>query len=165
MGTLFIGNFGRSGIANCGQSIKTKLYFDVINKERRDIFAFDTSRLKRNFGSAAVLFMRLYFTREAIIMPAQSMLPILCVILPLFRIKVTYIVIGGWLPEYMVKRNWLIRPISKFKIIVVETEGMRSILKTVGIESHVIPNMKPFKINQLYSSPSPSSSLTFTSLR
>lgn len=141
---VVIGNFG-SEQGNCGQTIKTNVIYSLLKKERSgDTIAFDTSNLKSISKIFYLLFVVFRYDKF-VILPAQKALPILACLFYIFNKKADYIVIGGWLPEYlMISRRFIKKAISSNFRIFVETRDMTSKLIKIGIKSYVLPNFKTF---------------------
>ena len=57
--------------------------------------------------------------------------------------KLHYVVIGGWLPQFLLNRKRLAKKLKKFDAIYVETTTMKNALEKQGFENIVImPNFK-----------------------
>ena len=61
--------------------------------------------------------------------------------------KLHYAVIGGWLPEFLKQRKKLIKAISCFDGIYVETNTMKTALEALGLKNlYVVPNCKKLNV-------------------
>ena len=142
---IVIGNFGKN-TGNCGQTIKTNVIFNLLEREYQgDVVAFNTMELRNPFKFLTLSFKVLKYSKF-IILPAQRALPFLAFLFYIFNKKADYIVIGGWLPDYLLTARKLIkRSISYNFRLFVETRHMSNKLEKIGLDSHVLPNFKNFK--------------------
>ena len=81
--------------------------------------------------------------------------------------KIHYVVIGGWLPQFLTKRKSLEKALKRFDGIYVETNTMKSALEVQGFENvFVMPNCKDLKIlseqELIYPSETPYKLCTFS---
>ena len=93
----------------------------------------------------------LKYHKNIIIMPAENGLrifaPLLVLLNLLFHRKLHYVVIGGWLPEFLKKRKKLTKALMSFDGIYVETNTMRKALEAQGFNDvYVMPNFKDLNI-------------------
>ena len=84
-------------------------------------------------------------------MPAENGLrifaPLLVLLNLLFHRKLHYVVIGGWLPEFLKKRKKLTKALMSFDGIYVETNTMRKALEIQEFNNvYVMPNFKDLNI-------------------
>ena len=69
--------------------------------------------------------------------------PVLTALNRFFKRKLFYIVIGGWLPEYLKDKKGLEKRLKKFDGIFVETHTMEAALQNKGFKNiFVMPNCK-----------------------
>ena len=63
------------------------------------------------------------------------------------KVQLHYVVIGGWLPEFLRSRPWLSRRLKRFDGIYVETNTMRAALEKQGFHNiFVMPNSKKLPV-------------------
>lgn len=150
-----IGHFGKGRTLLNGQTVKTKIITDELCKQFGDVevIKFDTAG-----GRSALLkapfqcFGALKKAKNVIIFPAHNGLRVYTPLLPFFRIffknrKLHYVVIGGWLPDFLKKRPRLSKRLKSFDAIYVETNTMRMALEEQGFTNiSVMPNCKDLKI-------------------
>ncbi|MDU6807958.1 MAG: glycosyltransferase [Clostridium sp.] len=148
------GHFGKNKTFLDGQTVKTK----IITKELQKQFGNDEILIVDTYGGIKNLFrqiIRIFFIikncKNVIILPAHNGLrvfvPVLVFLNKFFKRGLHYIVIGGWLPEFVSKRKWLSRCLKKFDYIYVETSTMKESLKKKDFNNVVIlPNCKNIKI-------------------
>lgn len=170
-----IGHFGKGKTLLNGQTVKTKIVTDELCKQFGDVevIKFDTAGgrsalLKAPFQCLSALKK----TKNVIIFPAHNGLRVYAPLLSLFRIffkgrKLHYVVIGGWLPEFLKKRQRLSKRLKTFDAIYVETNTMKRALEEQGFTNIVVmPNCKDLKIlkreDLVYSSGEPYKLCTFS---
>ena len=108
-----VGHFGgKKNLAN-GQTIKTKIITSEIKKRfDNEVLIIDTcGGSKKIIRILSQLFSIMRNVRNIIIMPAQNGVCIIAPFLVLFniffRVKLHYIVIGGWLPDFIKDKKFL----------------------------------------------------------
>ncbi len=150
-----IGHFGKGlNLAN-GQTIKTKTVTSALKKELGDdeVITYDThggsiTLLKAPFQCLSALKK----SKNVIIFPAHNGLrvyaPLLSALRHLYKgRKLHYVVIGGWLSEFLEKRKSLRGSLSKFDGIYVETNTMKRALEGQGFNNvYLMPNFKDLPI-------------------
>lgn len=150
-----LGHFGNGLKLFNGQTVKTK----VITEEL--IHTLGTANIQRvdtHGGIRSLLKAPVYVTRaiassqNVIILPAQNGLRVYTPLLRCGRllnkdIKLHYIVIGGWLPDFLRNRSLLSAQLKLFDYIYVETSSMKTALEDKGFTNVVImPNCKKLHI-------------------
>ncbi len=150
-----LGHFGFGETLLNGQTIKTKIVAEEL-KERlgeEAVLLLDTSGGKKKWLQAPIqAFLALRKAGNVIILPAQNGIRIFAPLLILMRFlfsdrRLHYIVIGGWLPEFLKKRRVLTRVLRRFDYIYVETRTMRQSLSQNRFRNLVLlPNCKALDI-------------------
>ena len=151
-----IGHFGFGGNHLGGQTIKTKTVTQelAIKLGEEQVMRVDThggkKALLRLFLQSISALRR---TRNVIILPAHNGLrlfaPVLTLFNKIFKRKLFYIVIGGWLPVFLQKRKRLAKKLKKFDGIFVETNSMKNALEDMGFSNvEVMPNCKDLQVLQ-----------------
>lgn len=147
-----IGHFGFGlNLAN-GQTIKTKIITDALKNDIQDVFTVDA-----HGGIKAIIpviwgcIKCLATCKNVIMMLTENGLrvavPVLAVLNIFFHRKLHYIVIGGWLPNFLEDRKALKKYLKKFDFIYVETNTMRKALENKGFSNIVVmPNGKNLEI-------------------
>lgn len=149
-----IGHFGFGKQLLNGQTIKTKIITDEIIKSlgEQQVSLLDTNINIIRLPSIVLKVIYEHMRHENIIMmPAHNGLrfftPILVFVNMFLSRKLQYVVIGGWLPEFLQNRKWLKYCLKKYKAIYVETKSMKEKLVLEGFSNiHVLPNCKNIKI-------------------
>ena len=149
-----LGHFGEGVNLLNGQTIKTKIVTKELKKQVGDenVFTVDT------YGGIKVL-PKLFFksitalkkSKNVIILPAHNgikfFVPVLSFFNKIFKRKLHYIVIGGWLTEYLKDKKGIIKKLKKFNGIYVETSTMKKALEEMGFSNVVVmPNCKELEV-------------------
>lgn len=137
-----------------GQTIKTKIITEELEKQlgKSEVATVDTHSWKVNPCKVFNQVRNAARTCENIIMmPAHNgvlfFAPLLYVLKKIYRIKINYIVIGGWLPDLVRKKKLLRFCLRNFDGIYVETNTMKSLLEKQGFNNiFIMPNCKNLKI-------------------
>lgn len=148
------GHFGGNKNFLDGQTVKTKIITKQLQKEFGDneVKKVDTYGGKKRLFSIIINLIGLVIScKNVIIFPAQNSLmlfaPILAFINRFYHRKLHYVVIGGWLPEFVSTRTRLQRALRKFDIIYVETNTMKNKLEAIGFSNIIVmPNFKELNI-------------------
>ena len=146
-----LGHFGEGKNLLNGQTVKTK----IITKELQNQFGkdrvltFDTHGGKKAlFKAPFQVFSALKSAKNVIMLPAHNGLRVFGRLLPWIKHffknrRIHYIVVGGWLSEFLKDKKGLAKALKKFDGIYVETSSMKAALEAQGFENVVIlPNFK-----------------------
>ena len=150
-----IGHFGNGKLLLNGQTVKTKIITDELCNQlgNGEVFKLDTAGgksilLKAPFQS----WKSLKKAKNVIIFPAHNGVRVYVPLLSFFRKffknrKLHYVVVGGWLPEFLKTRKSLAKKLKRFDEIYVETNTMKKALEEQGFTNIVVmPNCKDLKI-------------------
>lgn len=150
-----LGHFGAGETLLNGQTVKTKIITEELQRRfgREQVLRIDThggwkTLVKAPFQTISAL----KNSKNILIFPAQNGLRIYAPLLSFFRHffkgrKLHYVVIGGWLPQFLTKRNGLAKALKNFDGIYVETGTMKSALEARGFENvFVMPNCKKLTV-------------------
>lgn len=151
-----IGHFAEGKNLLNGQTVKTKIIYKELVKQLgiSEVDTIDT------YGGVMALIKQLgkYFQvfancHSIIMLPAENGLrvltPIFCMINILFRRKIYYVVIGGWLPNFISDKPLLNKMLKSFKGIYVETYAMKNFMEDMNFSNvTVMYNCKDFNINK-----------------
>lgn len=150
-----IGHFGNSKLLLNGQTVKTKIITDELSKQlgNDEVLKLDTAGGKSTLLKAPFQCLKaLKTTKNVIIFPAHNGVRVYVPLLSFFRKffknrKLHYVVIGGWLPEFLKTRKSLAKKLKRFDEIYVETNTMKRALEEQGFTNIVVmPNCKDLKI-------------------
>lgn len=148
-----IGHFGVGvNLAN-GQTIKTK----IITKETDNYcgeksFIVDAhGGLKAVFPVAIGSIQAVAKCKNVFLMLTENGLivsvPVLAFFNKVFKRRLHYIVIGGWLPDFLKNHSYLAKCLKSFHKIYVETYKMKQLLNNQGFDNVcVMPNCKRLDI-------------------
>lgn len=170
-----IGHFAIGHECLNGQTIKTKIITEELQRQlgKDQVGQIDTYGGKRTLLKAPFqAFGALKNSENVLIFPAHNGLrvyaPLLALLRHLFkRRKLHYVVIGGWLPQFLVGRKWLAKALKSFDGIYVETKTMEAALEQHGFTNvYVLPNCKNLSVlaeeNLIYSDSAPYKLCTFS---
>lgn len=155
-----IGHFGFGKNLLNGQTIKTKIITAEIEKQfgEKNIFLLDLAGGVKKIPSLLIKIpIMLARCSNLIMMPVENGLMFLTPVLrfwnAFFKRKLHYVVIGGWLPEFLKRRKLLRKMLQKFGGIYVETQTMKKALEEQGFSNVLLmPNCKeltPLKLEEL----------------
>ncbi len=150
-----VGHFGKRGSFVNGQTIKTKIVSEEIKNQIgvNAVIEIDTSNgAKGVFQILKSIYKCLQDCKYIIIMPNQNGLRIIAPYLyfmnKLFRRTICYVVVGGWLPQFIENKIFLKRILRKYNNIFVETKGMNDALDLLKFNNvSVLPNCKNLQIH------------------
>lgn len=145
-----IGHFGKGLQLANGQTVKTQ----VVHKALSDIYGdkaietIDThGGIKFLIRMPFLLYKTLLTCKNIVIMPGSNGLrtitPVLVLLNLLFHRPIHYITIGGWLPEMLSSKRWLLKLLHTFTCIYPETNSVNESLHSLGLtNTKVMPNFK-----------------------
>lgn len=137
-----------------GQTVKTKTLTDALCKQltKEEVIRIDTHGGRKTLFKAPLHVFKALQNSNVVIFPAHNGLrvygPLLALCKGLFKNrKLHYMVIGGWLPQFLQKRKYLAKALHRFDGIYVETNTMRKALEEVGFSNVVLmPNCKDLQV-------------------
>ena len=150
-----LGHFGEGINLLNGQTVKTKIITEELGNQlgQDQVIKFDTHGGWKALLKAPFQVLRaLKKSSNVLIFPAHNGLrvyaPLLAFLKRFFKSrKIHYVVIGGWLPEFLSKRKVLINALKEFNGIYVETNTMKDALQRQGFSNvFVMPNCKKLNI-------------------
>ena len=146
-----IGHFGFGQDLSNGQTVKTKIVTDALEKR---FSSAEIAKEDTHGGIKALLILPLLLLRllkhceNIIILPAQRglriMVPLLSFFNRFYHRRLHYCVIGGWMPALIKDKRFLISRLKGFDGIYAETTVMRTALESMGFSNvYIVPNCKP----------------------
>lgn len=150
-----LGHFGKGKNLLNGQTVKTKIVTEELqNRLGQDqVMKIDThGGWKTLLKAPFQVFRALKNSTNVLIFPAHNGLRVYAPLLSFEKRffkkrKLHYVVIGGWLPEFLKGRKHLSDCLKRFDGIYVETETMKKALETQGFENiYVMPNCKKLTV-------------------
>lgn len=169
-----IGVYGEGEDFSGGQPVKTKLIIDGLTElyNKNNIVTLNTFNWKKNKISLLKNLILMFIKCDYILLlPAKNGIRVFSIILSIlnliFKRKIMYIVIGGWLPDLIRENRILSYLISNFFGVYVETTSMKKDLEYLGFTNVEI--MNNFKVlskadlkDQLYNTNVPYKICTFS---
>lgn len=137
-----------------GQTIKSRNLLTLLKDNRDDVDFFEAQRLKKNKLSIVVMLWKVISKETIYYLPAQNNLkylfPIIYTLSKIFKTRVHYFVVGGWLVEFLSNKPWHRNALSKIAGVHCETQYMKKALeKEYDFKNvDVFPN---FRINDFVS--------------
>lgn len=134
------GHFSNSAVAFNGQTVKTKILKAALEEIYGEdcIFCCDTHNWKKRIFSFGIGCLKLLICcKNIILLPAQSavltLFPMFVILNRIFRRKIHYYVVGGWLVESIKEHPKLIKHLRAIDGIYVELRSMQTQLQDMGL--------------------------------
>lgn len=146
-----LGHFGEGANLLNGQTVKTKIITEELQNQlgQDQVMKIDThGGWKTLLKAPFQVFQALRSSANVLIFPAHNGLRVYAPLLSFQRRffknrKIHYVVIGGWLPQFLLRRTNLAKALKKFDGIYVETNTMKKALEEQGFNNVlVMPNCK-----------------------
>lgn len=151
-----IGHFGGKNQFFDGQTVKSKILYDELEKSNRvNIKIVDTYYKKRNVIKFLFLFIKnTLFTKHIIVLLSsngrKALFPYLYIMSKYFHKKVYHDVIGGFFDKQIKDKKKMIKYVKSFDINWVETKSLMNRLNLLDVYNvDVLPNFKQLKIVDL----------------
>ena len=149
-----IGHYGLGKTLLNGQTIKTKIF---TNQLAHVYGGHEIQRVDTHGGVRAILsvifdlFSGMKECLNIIIFPSDNglkiIVPLIAIFNLLFKRELHYIVIGGYLQDYLKEHKWITLLLKRYKGIYVETEPMKQALELSGFNNvFVVPNCKEINV-------------------
>ena len=128
---LVLGLFGNVTNLINGQSIKTREIFNLLNDKLPNVHVdwYDTENYKMHKASVMSILIKILKADTIIYLPGRRELryvfPTIYQICRLFKKEIIYVVVGGWLSEFIADKPRLRCKLSKVKAILVESKSMK----------------------------------------
>ena len=128
---LILGAFGFRENRLSGQTIKTRNIYDLIKKNQSEdnVISFDTQEIKYSKTKIFSLFRSLFSCDTIIYLPAYNNLkyffPIVYTISRIKKVPIVYVVVGGWLADYLKNLPLHTRFLRKIHKILVQTHFLK----------------------------------------
>ena len=149
------GHFGDGENLLNGQTVKTKIITEELQRKfgQEQVLKVDTrGGWKSLLKAPRQTVLALRNGQNVLLFPAQNGLRVYAPLLSFFRRffkdrKLHYIVIGGWLPQFLTRRKRLAKVLRRFDAIYVETNTMKGALEAQGFHNVlVMPNCKKLTV-------------------
>lgn len=149
------GQFGNGGKIADGQAVRTTIITNELRRRYGDesVKSVNTNAWRKNpvrFLLSSISLLRK--SEVFIIAPADNgfkvFVPILDFFNRLFRRKILYVVVGGFLPGLLRAKPRYIKMVNRFSGLFVQTENIRKDLEEIGVKKlHILSN--PKRLNTL----------------
>ena len=148
---LVLGYFGFDNNQIDGQTIKTQQILKLVklnSKTYTQISSFDTQKFQKSKLYYLDLLKEIVSSKTIIYMPGRNNLkfffPIFYRIAKLFRINIVYVVVGGWLNDFIKPLPHHVKKLRRLNSILVESENLKLLLeKNYALHNiNVIPNFR-----------------------
>ena len=144
------GQFGDGGPIADGQAVRTTIITNELELRYGASFInrVNTNNWKKHPISFFLKTIRLVATSEnVVVLPADNgfkvIVPLLTAVNTIYKRKLLYIVIGGFLPDLLSKEPKYVKQLSKFKAMFVQTENIKADLEELGLNNiRYITNLK-----------------------
>lgn len=139
-----IGHFGIGMDLANGQTIKTKIVTEEVEKycNEKAVLIDAHGGVKAVFPVIFGAIHSLCTCQNIILMLTENGLkvsvPVLSVFNKIFRRRLHYVVVGGWLPGFLQKQLGLSKKLKRFYMIYVETYNMKTALEQMGFSNVVV---------------------------
>ena len=159
MKVLVLGYFGYTTNQLDGQTVKTRDIYRLAKEQLNncDVEYFDTQTLQNNKFLVFKMFFKVMCCKILFYLPAHNNLkvffPIFFLLSQLFRFKIHYFVVGGWLREYLTKLPIHRFMLSRINGIHAETKRLKDELEEYYSFKNVdiFPNFRFFDFEPKYS--------------
>lgn len=143
------GHLGGDSSKFDGQTVKTKIIVEELIESygEESIYLIDTCGRENRLLIFFRLIYAVFISSCVIIFPAQNALkleaPLLASLTHFSRCEIHYVVIGGWLPDYLSQHRCVKHALYLFDGIYVELDSMRHKLMEMSYKSvYVLPNFR-----------------------
>lgn len=153
-----IGNYGYKENQIDGQTFRTRLVKEEVSKllGENEVSWTDTSYIKANpFTTIKSIVINFKNSSNIIIMPGirglRLLLPLYLLLKRIYKCKVYYLVVGGWLARFLSKQQQYINMINRLDGLFVQTNRLMKELNKIGVEkTNLLPNFRKFKVDNNY---------------
>jgi len=149
---VVIGHFALGTARIDGQIYRTRLVSEELaaRLSTREVHCVDTARL-RDRSARTVLSIVRSFRRsgDIVIMPGERglrwLVPLYTQLARLFRVRLHYLVVGGWLAGFLNRFPDIVRHLRGYEGIYVQSNDMQADLRRLGLSRvHVLRNFRRF---------------------
>ncbi len=132
---LVLGYFGYVSNKLDGQTVKTREIYDMIKRRScRDVAFFDSEELQAGAWRLVKLLWLVLCSHTIVYLPGQNNLkrffsPLYCVA-KFCRKEIIYVVVGGWLADFLADNPSTTKRLKRVKSLLVETSSLQANLVT-----------------------------------
>lgn len=130
---LVLGYFGYLDNQLDGQTIKTRNVYELLKSKESEIGIvryFDTQQFQKSKFSIFKLINEIFLCKKLIYLPAhnnlQYLFPVIYFICKFKKIDIYYIVVGGWLADFLKYKKLHVSLLKKIKVVFPETELLKN---------------------------------------
>ena len=154
---LVVGNFGYANHDLSGQTVKTRVVYEMLKKNTDSVGYFDTQTLHNRLNFISLI-NNVIHSRTIVYLPAHGnlkyLLPLYYILSLIFNFDIIYCVIGGWLVKYLKTKPIHRYMLKRIKVILAETQKMKNDLeREYGFEN--VEVMDNFRITEFRPNPTP----------
>ncbi|WP_417608030.1 glycosyltransferase family 4 protein [Owenweeksia hongkongensis] len=127
---LVLGYFGYETNQLDGQTVKTRNIFSLLKEyiENIDLYFFDTQVFQSSKLNLILMFRKIYKVDTLVYIPAHNNLrfffPFIYILCRIKNIDIIYVVVGGWLSDF-IKDKWILKTfLKRIKVILPQTEAL-----------------------------------------
>ena len=149
MNVLTIGYFGFENNQIDGQTIKTRNFYNLLNKynSNNKYFFFDTQKISNSKLSVLKLIFLVLISKRIFLLPGENNLnkffTFLIFVKKIFNKELILVAIGGWLHEYIIRKKSSIKNFKFVDNYLVESEFMKHQLDQLELKNvNVFPNFR-----------------------
>lgn len=145
---LVFGYFGYANGRLNGQTVKTREIYEMLRERSGEEVRFADSQTFRRHPGSVLRFMRdMARCRTMVWLPAQGNLqylfPLIWLFSLIFRFEIVYVVIGGWLTQYLARLPFHRKHLARIRAILCENKLTKRELEEMGYRNvEVIPNFR-----------------------
>lgn len=151
------GQFGDGGIIADGQAVRTTIITEELKARygEKNVTALNTNNWRQHPFSFLVGTIRLLMLSEkVVIFPAdngfKTVVPIYHLLNMVFRRKLYYVVIGGFLPALLKSKPKYLPMLKKYEALFVQTVNLKNDLEAAGLPNiHILSNLKRLNTRSL----------------
>lgn len=152
MKITIVGHLAQGQNLNDGQTVKTRNLYEQLKKMYHEsVFYVDTYNYKAHpFKLFGDCMNAIKTSNYIIILPAMNgikfFVPLFTCLNKKYHCKLIYAVVGGWLPEFIENKKFLLKSLMRLDKIFVETSTMQEKLNKIGVRNvEVLVNFKDIK--------------------
>ncbi|MEG0515423.1 MAG: glycosyltransferase [Cetobacterium sp.] len=133
---LLLGYLGYVDNQIDGQTVKTRLIKEILENNYKKFEYIDTQNLKKNIFYLVKIVIEVFKANKIVIMPGKNGLkiifPLVYFISKLKKNEIYYVVVGGWLVEFIKNKKILKRLLKKIEGIYLEIPELSLNMKKLG---------------------------------
>src|SRR5690606_16201462 len=133
MKNLVIGYFGLKSNKLDGQTVKTQNFYALLQELDTSVRYFDTEDIKYKKTSIFKLLVLILQAKKIYYLPAhnslKSFFPWLYKIAKVFNKKIYYLMVGGWLADFLTKNAEIKKMLGNIERVFCETHTVKKELK------------------------------------